>query len=591
MSAILAGLVAAGSGLAAAWWGWSDRLDGWAGRSAALARGVGVAALVLLVLNPRIPDRALRGRPLVLLDNSVSMHAAGSNPRATAILAASLGDTVTFGELRPGEPGARDALAEALQGALAGGRRVVVVTDGEVRDTSALPEALRTAVAVRLRPRNRGADIALADVRAPSQLVIGDSLWIEIELLRSRGAPDSTAVEVRSEGRVLLGGMARFAGTERRRIRLVAALPSGFSGAHWLEVVRSGSVDTEPGDDVRWWRVVVSPTPGIVVIATTPDWDSRFLYRTLTEVVEAPVRGYVQLAAGSWRRMDNLRLVNVAEVLSAARAADLLAVRGTVSPWQRLGRARLLWPPAEVGGDWYLSSGAASPIAGAFGGAPLDSLPPASAVTALEVPSGAGWVGATARLARRGAAVPVMVGGESEGGRMVTIGADGLYRWAFRGGVSEQLWRGLIAGAATWLLAAPRIDGAQAVPVLAVTQRGRPVRFRWTATTPATSIPLRLERDGTALIDTLHFDGRGEATLALGVGYYRYLLEGGGSGDFAVEPFSDELLPAAVTLHEHLTTVSPAPLLRSLREAWWLFALAILGFVMEWSLRRRFGMR
>ena len=591
MAAILAGLVAAGAGAAAAWWGWRDRLDGWAGRSAAAARGVAVAALVLLVVNPRITDRALRSRPLVLLDNSVSMHAAGSDAGAAATFAALQGDTVTFGELRPGEPGAREALADALRGALAGGRRVVVVTDGEVHDTSAMPAELRTEVTVRLRPRSRGADLALTEVRAPSRLVVGDSLWVEVEVLRTRDAPDSVALEVRSDDRVLLQGVARFAGAERVRIRLAAALPTGFSGAHWLEVMRVGPADAEPGDDIRWWRVVVSPTPGIVVIATSPDWDSRFLYRTLTEVVEAPVRGYLQLAPGSWRRMDNLHLVSVAEVNSAARTADLLAVRGSVASWEGVGRARLLWAPAEVSGDWYVSPGAASPVAGAFSGASLDSLPPASAVTALDVPDGTGWVGATARLARRGAEVPVMVGRDGNGGRTVTLGADGLYRWAFRGGVSEQLWRGLIAGAATWLLAAPGADGARAVPVLAVTQRGRPVRFRWTAEMPATSVPLRLERDGAALVDTLRFDGRGEATLALGVGRYGYQLEGGGSGHFAVEPFSDELLPAAVTLTEHVATASPAPWLRSLREAWWLFALAIMGFMIEWSLRRRFGMR
>ena len=211
MASILAGLVAAGAGAAAAWWGWRDRLDGWAGRSAAVARGVAITALVLLVINPRITDRALRGRPLVLLDNSVSMHAAGSNATAAATLAASLGDTVTFGELRRGEPGARDALADALRGALAGGRRVVVVTDGEVHDTSALPAELRSGVTVRLLPRGRGADIALTEVRAPSRFVVGDSLWVEVDALRTRDAPDSVAIEVRSDARVLLSGVARFA--------------------------------------------------------------------------------------------------------------------------------------------------------------------------------------------------------------------------------------------------------------------------------------------------------------------------------------------------------------------------------------------
>lgn len=590
-AAILAGLVAAGAGGVAAWWGWRDRLDSWAGRAGAAARGIAVAALVLLLLNPGIPGQVLRGRPRVLLDNSVSMHAAGGNATAAAALAASLGDTTSFGELAPGEPGAHDALADALSGALAGGRRVVVVTDGEIHDTSALTSELRATVTVRLLPRSHGVDFAVTEVRAPSRLVVGDSLWAELELLRSPDAPDSTSVEVRSGELRLLQGVVRFQGAERARVRLAAALPAGFSGPHWLEIARIGAADAEPGDDVRWWRLEVTPTPGVVVVATAPDWDSRFLYRTLIDVVEAPVRGYVQLEPGAWRRMDNLRRVASSEVLAAARAADLLAVRGDVAPWQGLGRARLLWAPSELTGDWYIASGPASPVVGAFSGVALDSLPPASAVTALESPGSNGWIGATARLARRGSEVPVLIGREGAGGRTVTVGADGLYRWAFRAGASEQVWRSVVAGAAAWLLAAPGREGARAVPVLAVTQRGRPVRFRWIAATAATALPVRLERDNEVRLDTLRFDGSGEASLALGVGRYRFLAEGGGSGNFAVEPFSEELLPAAVTLPEHEATMNPTPIIRTLREAWWLLAVALLGFVIEWSLRRRFGMR
>ncbi|MES2307100.1 MAG: hypothetical protein V4558_16485 [Gemmatimonadota bacterium] len=584
-------LVALVVGAGTAWWSWRDRLDAWPERVAAFARALAIAALVLLLLDPGIAGRVLGRRAIVLLDNSVSMHAAGGHAQTAAALAATLGDTTTFGELAPGEPGAHATLADALTGALAGGRPVVVVTDGEIADTAAIPATTREAISVRVTPRTRGPDIAVVELRAPARLSAGDTLAIEVEAMRTADAPDSVAIEVRNGKSVLLHGTIRFAGALRGRIRFSGALPAGLSGVQWLEVARAGGADAEPGDDIRWWLLTITPTPGVVVLAATPDWDARFLYRTLREVVEVPVRGYVQLEPGAWRRMDDLRRVAVAEVTAAAKSADLLAVRGVTAPWQTAGRARLLWAPGETSGDWYLGAAGASPVAGAFVGAPIDSLAPASAVTVLDAPTGTGWVGATARLSRRGAEVPVLVGRDGPGGRTAVLGADGLYRWAFRGGVSEQLWRGLIAGTASWLLAAPGVDGARALPVASVTERGRPVRFRWTGSGAATPIPARLDSDGATLHDTLRFDGSGEATLALPVGHYRYTLDGGGSGAFGVEPFSVELLPAAISLPAHTATVTPTPLPRSLREAWWLFALAALGLVTEWLLRRRFGLR
>lgn len=584
-------LVALAIGAGVAWWSWRDRLEGWPERLAATARAVAVAALVLLFLDPGIAGRVLGARPLVLLDNSVSMHAAGAHAAEAAILASTLGDTTTFGELAPGEPGAQASLADALTGALAGGRPVVVVTDGEISDTAAIPPATRAAIAVRVLSRTHGADVALTELRGPTRLSAGDTLVIDIEAVRTADASDTAAVEVRSGNATLLRGVVRFGAALRGRVQLRGALPPAFSGEQWLEITRNGAADSEPGDDLRWWRVIITPTPGVVVLAATPDWDARFLYRTLREVVEVPVRGYVQLEPGSWRRMDDLRRVSPTEVNLAARNADLLAVRGVAVPWQSLGRARLLWVPGDVPGDWYVAAAGASPVAGAFVGAPIDSLAPATAVKALDRPEASGWIGATARLARRGAEVPVMTGREGAGGRTVQIGVDGLYRWAFRGGVSEQLWRSLIADAASWLLAAPGSDGARAVPVAPVTERGRPVRFRWSGNGAATPIALRLEHNGVTRRDTLRFDGGGEAILALPVGRYRYLLDGGGSGSVAVEPYSAELLPAPVTLPQRAATATPSPLPRSLREAWWLFAVATLGFVVEWSLRRRFGMR
>ncbi|MES2125317.1 MAG: hypothetical protein V4503_11590, partial [Gemmatimonadota bacterium] len=90
---------------------------------------------------------------------------------------------------------------------------------------------------------------------------------------------------------------------------------------------------------------------------------------------------------------------------------------------------------------------------------------------------------------------------------------------------------------------------------------------------------------------TLNFDGNGEASLALPTGRYRYTIEGKAAGVLAVEPFSDELLPSAPTLREQTASAAPPSGRGSLREGWWLFAIAAFGFILEWLLRRRFGLR
>jgi hypothetical protein len=587
---MLPSLLAVALAAAVAWWSWRGRLADSVARWAALARAVGLAALLLLLLDPGIAAHRVDARPVVLLDNSVSMHAAGGRAADAARLAGSFGDTTSFGELTRGEPGGQSDLRDALAGAAASGRPVIVVTDGEIGDAGAIPRDLLAETTVRLLPRARGADVALTGVEAPLRLTAGDTLRVAVEALRTPGAPDTASIVVRDSTTVLLHAVARFGTGSHARVEMHGALPRGMQGERWLRVERLGAADAEPGDDVRWLRLVVTPTPGVVVIAGTPDWDSRALYRTLKDVVEVPIRGYVELQRGQWRRMDDLRSVPASDVTAAAKSADLLAVRGDATVWQGQGRARLFWPPAPQTGDWYLGAGGVSPVSDAFVGVDPDSLPPASAVGSVAAAAPA-WVGAVARLARRGTPLSVVSGREDRSGRTVMIGADGLFRWPFHGGVADQVWRSMIADAATWLLASASADSMRARPVTPVTQRGRAVQFRWAGTGAPVALPIQLHGPLGARGDTLRFDGAGEAALALGVGRYRYTLAGGGSGSFAVEPYADELVPAAVTLAEHQGIGATAAPRRSLRELLWLFALAIAGFGIEWVLRRKLGLR
>ena len=556
-----------------------------------LARILGLAALFLLLLDPGVANRRVSQRPLVLLDNSISMHSVGGRAIEAARVAAAMGDTISFGELARGEPGGRSSLFDPLAAALAGGRVVTVVTDGEIADASVIPADLLAQATVRVMARAAGADIALTEVQAPTRLTAGDTLTMAIEAQRTADAPDSANIVVRDSTTVLLHGTIKFGRGTRARLRLSGVLPRSVQGERWLRIERTGRPDAEPGDDVRWWRLTITPTPGVVVIADAPDWDARALYRTLKDVIDSPIRGYAQLQRGRWRRMDDLRSVTPAEVMAAARSADLLAVRGDVRSWRTLGRARMLWPAATQAGDWYVNAGSVSPISGAFAGTEPDSLPPAAGIQPLDSASLRGWVGATARLSRRGVPVPVIGGVEDRTGRSVTIGIDGLYRWSLRGGVADQVWRTWVANAATWLLAAPEGDSVRARVSTPVTQRGRAVHFRWVGAGSPQPLPVQLRGPKGEYRDTLRFDGTGDASLALPVGRYQYAVERGGSGSLAVEPYADELVPSPVTVTEHAGTGSPASPRRSLREFLWLFGITIAGFGTEWMLRRRLGLR
>ena len=146
-------------------------------------------------------------------------------------------------------------------------------------------------------------------------------------------------------------------------------------------------------------------------------------------------------------------------------------------------RGILRWPaPAvedsQIPGDWYLTADGASPLAGAFLGQPVDSFPPAIQLTPLDVGS-SDWVALSAQLGRRGAARPAIVGGQDGRTRHVVVGVQGLWRWAFRGGSSEESYRSLVAVTASWLLGGA--DSARGVARVArpVVENGRPIVFEW----------------------------------------------------------------------------------------------------------------
>jgi hypothetical protein len=171
------------------------------------------------------------------------------------------------------------------------------------------------------------------------------------------------------------------------------------------------------------------------------------------------------------------------------------------------------------------------------------------------------------------------------------MGVDGLWRWTFRGGSSEQGYRALVSATVSWLLGGADSVVGRARLVREVVQRGRPVAFQWNG--GGTPVPVPLELTGAAGIrqDTLVFDGAGRAELLLPPGTWRYRMTGGGQGTVAVEEYSDEWIPSPPTLESSLAT-GTADLGRVPVRGWlWLFGMAVVAFAGEWYSRRRLGLR
>jgi hypothetical protein len=352
--------------------------------------------------------------------------------------------------------------------------------------------------------------------------------------------------------------------------------------------------DEEPRDDGRRFVIDVSPQPAAVIFASPPDWETRFLARTLGDVARIPVKTFVETEPGRWRDGATLAPVGVAELRRAAQGARLVALAGDPERARAFApptAALLVWPEARgPAGDWYIERPAPSPLTAALAGIAWDSLPPA--VAAGEPPRDSGVVTVlTARLARRGAPRPVVTLDQRDGRRRATVAAAGLWRWAFRGGAAEEAYRGLVAALTDWLLGGGEGRTERAVPVALEVPNGVALAWRWTGAGEPRPLAIEL-LDGSGLRrDTLRFDAAGRAELRLPPGDYRYSLGSPSErGVVVVEQYSDEWRPAAPGLAAQSGTLAGRLARIGLRDRWWLFAIAIAAFAAEWAWRRRQGL-
>ncbi|HSC59400.1 MAG TPA: hypothetical protein VLC11_07540 [Gemmatimonadales bacterium] len=562
-------------------------------------RVVALAGLGVLLLDVSCGVHPFASRPLVLLDGSLSLQAAGGQWSAARDSAVRWGTVRTFGDDRPGDTlSGRGAsrLRPALVAAAASGRPVVVVSDGELDDAVDLPVDLLAGASVRIFPRRPVPDAGVTELAAPARSALDDTLDIDVTVGRWGTAPDSASVSLFTD-RPLARRMVRFRGAATALVRFRVPARQVGEGEHLLRARISATVDSEARDDERWALLHVAATPGIVLVAAPPDWDGRQLYRTLRDVSDLPVRGFVRLGA-RWFTMDALAPVPVTTVTSAASRADLLVLEGAPgASFERIpARGLWRWPAGSSGsaplpGDWYVSPGGPSPLSGAWAGTDPDSLPPLVEVSPLEPASG-DWIGAVAQLGRRGAERPVVIGRERGGRRELLVAGGGFWRWAFSGGASEQVYRAWVASSASWLLGGtdPRLGEAQ--PVQPVATRGTPLSFAWIGAGVPSPLAVSWAGDSLHRTDTLRFDGARRAEVYLPVGVYRYQLADGGTGTVAVEPWSPEFVPRIPVLAAHAASSTWAPDARqAARDRLWLFALTLVAFAAEWALRRRRGLR
>jgi hypothetical protein len=375
---------------------------------------------------------------------------------------------------------------------------------------------------------------------------------------------------------------------------------SRFSIPGWqvLEVRLEGVRDSESRDDSRSFVIEVTPEPAAVIYASPPDWEVRFLARTLSDVARVPVRTFVETERGRWRDGATLEPVSSAGLARAAQGARLVVRMGDLersSAYAR-GPRQLLWETADgQPGDWYIDAAPASPLAGGLAGIAWDSLPPA---TRAGPPSFTGDSAATtltiltARLARRGPARPVVTLTTSAGERRASVTAAGLWRWAFRGGAAQEAYRSLVASLADWLLGEQGGGSrARAVPVAREAPSGLPIAWRWTGAGEPQSLTVNLRGDRGARTDTLRFDAAGRAELSLPPGVYRYAVAGGTErGLIAVETYSDEYRPRAPALAAQAGEALGRFEAVGLRDHWWLFVVALAALAAEWAWRRRQGL-
>ncbi|MEX2178684.1 MAG: hypothetical protein WD801_08250 [Gemmatimonadaceae bacterium] len=599
-------LIAAGLGAAAAVFQYGRlRAPSGAGRLAlAVLRAVAVALLVALLLDAPM-GRARATMPWVFVDLSQSMTRGSTSLTGAAWDSAQsvgadsvwvFGDTVHPGDRETAATGAATRLRDVVERTMVAGQPVVLITDGEVQDSSALdglPGGSR--VVVLARPEER--DVAIVSLEAPRAAVDGDSLAVRITLAAGSAGAAAGSVTLhlgtQQIGRWPLDAMSAW-GERQLDARARAVGPQGGGGEpNLLRAVVTTDGDAERRNDTLTATVELSRAASAVFVSTSPDQDARFALAVLRGALALPTRGFLRVAPGMWRHEGSLAASTEAEVRDALRAAPVAILHGDTAIFgpprsATLGPLALMVPSQADGGEWYASGTPPSPLSVALSGIPLDSLPPVSA----GAPGAGDWVALEARLGREPARRPLVVGSDAPR-RVVTVSGSGFWRWRFRGGASADAYAALWGGIFDWL-AAERADRRAAMPEENVMRAGRPIRWRRGTSADSVVQVVVMPRDPGARADTIQLRFPTGAAVQesppLPRGTYDVFVPGGRT--LLVVNASAELLPARPGLRAgDVGRRARAGVVRGARGVGWLYGLAILLLCAEWVARRRAGLR
>src|SRR2546429_5271502 len=102
-----------------------------------------------------------------------------------------------------------------------------------------------------------------------------------------------------------------------------------------MEVRWEGVGDGESREDGRLFVLEVSPPPPVVLLASPPDWETRFLARTLEDVARVPVRTFIEAEPGGqrWRDGATLESRGPGDVARAVAGAALVIEAGDPPPF------------------------------------------------------------------------------------------------------------------------------------------------------------------------------------------------------------------------------------------------------------------
>jgi hypothetical protein len=598
-------LTAAAVGIAAAGLQYG-RPDG-AGWLAALLRALSVAALVALCLDAPV-GRGTQPRPFAALDVSASWRRTGDSAAyrsALTDLAQLAGDSVLLvgDSLRPGRPplvpaDARSRVRPAVERALAAGRALVLITDGEIDDPDALAELpAGSRVVVVAHPTAHDAGLTALD--APRAAVAGDTIELRATLVASAGgsAPGHLAFSIGSNTPTPASTIAVDslpAGAERT-VTVRLPVPAG-DGPRAVRAMWTAPGDAESHDDTLSVALDVSPAAGAVFVSTSPDEDARYALSVLRDALTLPTRGFFRVAPGQWRVDGTLERVGEADVRQAVAAAPVVVVDGDTAVFgsprsASRGSLALLVPPTTPSDDeWYATGAPPSPLAAALGGVAWDSLPP---IDVAPTAAGGEWQGLEAKRGRRFDRRAVVVGGTIGGRRVVTVTAGGFWRWRFRGGASADAYTALWGGIFDWL-AAERRDQRAAVPADPLVREGDPVRWRHGSGPDTVVTVVVTRRDVVGPPDSLRLrfpPGAGTAETAPMVAGLYDVRTAGGSALLIVNA-SREWLPRSPAVRTGqvggVVLAGAAPRLRAIG---WVYVLLVAALCAEWLWRRRAGLR